>query len=323
MNPLLDVFFYEAFAEEADALRRLLGLHVACAYTTKTIQESGHREPPARIISTRTQSVVPPDWAGRMGGVLSRSTGYDHLKAFRALIDIPVPCGYLEEYATRAVAEHALLMLMGLLRRLPLQQAQFPAFERDGLTGLECKGRRLLVVGVGRIGGELVQVAQALGMEVRGVDIVVRHPHVQYVKRIDGLRWADAVVCAMNLTEKNHGYFTADILRESKRGVVFVNIARGEQSPLSEMVTLLEEGHLGGLGLDVFEDEPAVAGALRDPSAPFSAGAELVKRILTYPNVLCTPHNAFNTSEAVDRKAAFTVTQINHFLKHGDFLWRI
>ncbi|MEK6650237.1 MAG: NAD(P)-dependent oxidoreductase [Bacteroidota bacterium] len=319
----MDIYFYEAFAEEAEALRRFLSPKISCAYTAKTIQETGHRDPQARIVSTRTQSVVPPEWAGRIGGILSRSTGYDHLKAFRALVEIPVPCGYLEEYATRAVAEHAMMTLMALLRRLPLQQDQFLTFERDGLTGLECKGRRLLVVGVGRIGWEIVQIAQALGMEVRGVDLVRRHPHVVYVDRSEGMRWADAVVCAMNLTEKNRGYFTADLLRQSKRGVVFVNIARGEQSPLAAILTLLEEGHLGGLGLDVFEDEPDVAGALRDPSATFSPGAELVKRILTYPNVLCTPHNAFNTVEAVDRKAAFTVTQINHFLKHGDFLWKI
>jgi D-lactate dehydrogenase len=212
---------------------------------------------------------------------------------------------------------------MALMRRLPVQQTQFPAFERDGLTGVECKGRRLLVVGVGRIGWEIVQIAQAMGMEVRGVDLVTRHPQVTYVNRMDGVRWADAVVCAMNLTDQNRGYFTADLLREARRGVLFVNIARGEQSPLGEILTLLEEGHLGGLGLDVFEDEPALAGSLRDPSVQHAPGADLVKRILTHPNVLCTPHNAFNTVEAVDRKAAFTVTQIKHFLRYGDFLWKI
>ena len=317
----MEVYFYEAFAEEADALRRILDPKITCTYTAKTIQECGHQNPQARIISTRTQSVVPPDWAGRIGGVLSRSTGYDHLKAFRALVEIPVPCGFLEEYATRAVAEHAILVMIALLRRLPAQQTQFPAFERDGLTGVECRGRRLLVVGVGRIGWEIVQIAQDLGMDVRGVDLVVRHPQLTYMNRIDGMRWAESVVCAMNLTEKNRGYFSAELLREARRGVVFVNVARGEHSPLSEMLTLLDEGHLGGLGLDVFEDEPAVAGALREASS--SPGAELVKRIVTYPNVLCTPHNAFNTVEAVERKAAFTVTQIKHFLKYGDFLWKV
>jgi D-lactate dehydrogenase len=319
----MDVFFYEAFAEEADALKRLLPGTISCEYTWKTIQESGHTLPRSTIVSIRTQSVVPSDWVGRMEGVLSRSTGYDHLKAFRARVPVPVPCGYLEEYATRAVAEHALLMVMSLLRRLPLQQEQFPRFERDGLTGRECHGLRLLVVGVGRIGSETVRLAKGIGMDVRGVDIVHRHKDVTYVEREEGLRWADAIVCAMNLTHENAGYFNADRMGLTRPGVVFVNIARGEHSPLADLHQLVRAGHLGGLGLDVFEDEPAVAGALRDPSAPRSPGADIVRELLTHPNVLLTPHNAFNTLEAVERKAAFTVTQIQHFLKHRDFLWKI
>ncbi len=319
----MDVFFYEAFAEEADALRRLLPSTISCEYTWKTIQETGHTAPVSTIVSIRTQSVVPSDWADRIGGVLSRSTGYDHLKAFRSRVSQAVPCGYLEEYATRAVAEHAIMMAMALLRRLPIQQEQFPRFERDGLTGLECLGRRLLVVGVGRIGSEIVKLGQAIGMEVRGVDIVERHKDVTYVERGEGLRWADVIVCAMNLTHENRGYFSADRFGLTRPGVVFINVARGEHSPLEDLRKVLHSGHLGGLGLDVFDDEPSVAGALRDPSSPRSPGADLVREFLTHPNVLCTPHNAFNTLEAVERKAAFTVTQIQHVLKHGDFLWKI
>lgn len=319
----MDVFFYEAFAEEAAALKRLLPSAISCEYTGKTIQEAGHAEPVSRIVSIRTQSVVPSSWAGKIGGVLSRSTGYDHLKALRSRVTQPVPCGFLEEYATRAVAEHAVMMAMALLRRLPDQQRQFPKFERDGLTGVECQGRKLLVVGVGRIGSEIARIARGIGMDVRGVDIVQRHKDVQYVEREEGLRWADAIVCSMNLTHQNHGYFGIDRLGLTRPGVVFVNIARGEHSPLADLHELVRSGQIGGLGLDVFEDEPNVAGALRDPSSPRSPGADIVRDLLTYPNILLTPHNAFNTLEAVERKAAFTVTQIQHFLKHGDFLWKI
>jgi D-lactate dehydrogenase len=56
---------------------------------------------------------------------------------------------------------------------------------------------------------------------------------------------------------------------------------------------------------------------------PRSPEADIVRELLTFPNVLFTPHNAFNTHEAVERKAAFTVTQVRHFLKHGDFLWKV
>ncbi len=319
----MNVYFYEAFQEEADALRSLLGSDITYELTSKTIQETGHSEPPARLISVRTQSKIPPEWAEKLDGILSRSTGYDHLIAYRKQIDKPLPLGYLEEYSTRAVAEHAIMLTMSLLRKLPQQMRQFPAFDRDGLTGTECFGKDLLVVGVGRIGGEIVKIARGLGFTVRGVDIVPDKPDVTYVSKHDGIPWADVIVCAMNLTDENRGYFGYDLLRSAKRGCIFVNIARGEYSALSELRRLLQERHLAGLGLDVFEDEGNLATALRNPGVEKSPAVQVVNDLLSHPNVLLTPHNAFNSYEALQRKAAMSVEQIRHFLKHRDFVWKV
>lgn len=320
---MIDVYFYEAFEEEASALRRLIGDRYSCGFSAETVQESGHTAPESRVVSIRTQSIVPADWAGTIGGVLSRSTGYDHLKALRSRINHPLPCGFLEEYATRAVAEHAILLLLSLFRKINAQVSQFHSFHRDGLTGVEIGGKKLLVVGVGRIGSEVVRIARGMGMEVRGVDIDHRHPDVQYIDREKGIRWADVVICAMNLTEQNRGYFSASFLRNAHKGVFFVNIARGEHAPTRDLLDLLGAGHLGGVALDVFESEPDVAVSLRNPTLPATAASELIRRLLAYPNVLCTPHNAFNTHEAVERKAAFTVEQLAHFFTTGDFKWKI
>ncbi len=319
----MDVFFYEAFAEEEEALARVLDPSISCGYARETIQESGHTDPPAKLISIRTQSEIPASWAGRINGILSRTTGFDHLLLLKTSFPATIPLGYLEEYATRAVAEQAMMLVMALLRKLPMQMHQFDRFDRDGLTGAECKGKRLLVVGVGRIGYELSRIARGLGMEVEGVDIVQKHPDIQYTTREEGISRADAVVCCMNLTPENKGYFSASLLRKAKQGVVFVNVARGEHSPLQGLQILLAEGHLGGLGLDVFEHEPSLALSFRVPSGIPTPGAAILREILTFPNVVCTPHNAFNTTEAIVGKAAFTVSQVNHFLKQGDFLWRV
>ena len=315
----MDVFFYELFEEEARALMELLGSSITYDYTPKTIQESGHLAPPARIISIRTQSIVPASWADNIEGILSRSTGYDHLTAYVAKIQKPLPCGYLEEYATRAVAEQAIMLMMTLLRKLPQQMRQFSSFGRDGLTGMEWAGKNLLIAGVGRIGSEIASIAGALGINVKGVDLVVRHPHIDYIDKIEGIRWADIVICAMNLTKENTGYFSYDLLRHSKKGVIFINIARGEHAPVADLLKLLQEGQLGGLGLDVYENEPTVAVSLRNHTACQSREAEIIRKMMNYPNVVFTPHNAFNTLEAVKRKAQFTVEQIMYFLEHHDF----
>jgi D-lactate dehydrogenase len=319
----MDIFFYEAFEEEAAELKRLLGKEFVYALDARTIQDVNHVEPPSRLISIRTQSTIPVEWADKIDGVLSRSTGYDHLIAYRKRITKKLPCGYLDEYASRAVAEQALLLSLSLLRKLPQQMKQFQAFERDGLTGLECLGRNLLVVGVGRIGTEIEAIARGMGFTTRGVDIVPNKAHVAYVPREEGIKWADVIVCSMNLTAENRGYFSDELLRKARRGCVFVNIARGELSPLEGLARLSEEGHLGGVGLDVYEDESALATLLRNPAMKADAALLSLNRLARCPNVILTPHNAFNTIEAVRRKSEMSVQQVRHFLQHKDFLWKL
>jgi D-lactate dehydrogenase len=305
----MDVHFYEAFEEETAVLRQYLPAQIHAHFTSNTIQEAGDTEPSAQLISIRTQSIIPPSWAGKVSGVVSRTTGYDHLVGCR------IPCGYLPHYCSHAVAEQAILLVMALLRKLPAQIAQFPKFHRDGLTGHECAGKKLLVVGVGNIGTEIVKIAQALGMQVHGVDLLEKHATISYVTLEDGLAWADIIICAMNLTKENINYFSYETLKKAKKGVVFVNIARGEFTPTEDMVMLLDEGHLSGLALDVYENESALAVALRSGKSDFP--------LLGRPNVIPTPHNAFNTAEAVDRKAKQTIQQIEYFLAHKWFLWPV
>ncbi|MCF7976242.1 MAG: hydroxyacid dehydrogenase [Phycisphaerae bacterium] len=317
------ICFYEAFEEEAEALKFYLGDHVDAMFTDRTIQESGHTDLPAALISTRTQSVFPDAWAGSLAGILTRSTGYDHILAYRERTGVPVPAGYLPLYCHRAVAEQAMLLWMALLRKLSVQQRQFHTFRRDGLTGQECQAKRLLVVGVGNIGSEVCRIGTGLDMVVRGVDLDPRYEGVTYCEIDEGLPWADIVVCAMNLTEINRGYFCYERLLQARPGVVFVNVARGELSPTTGLLRLMEEGHLSGLGLDAYDHESALAVALRTgrPSEDEQVAAALA--LAKRDHVIFTPHNAFNTVEAVARKSEQSIQQMRHFLERGEFLWPV
>ncbi|MCY2930071.1 MAG: hydroxyacid dehydrogenase [Planctomycetota bacterium] len=317
-----DVFFYEAFAEEADAIGRLLPPGLRAELTWQTPQEAGHTDPPARVLSIRTQSHIPAAWAGRIDAVLARSTGYDHMLALAREFARPVALGYLPLYCARAVAEQAMLLWTALLRRLSRQIRQFSTFARDGLTGLECKGRCVLVVGVGNIGSQVVRIAQGLEMSALGVDLVRRHECVRYVSIEEGLAQADVIVCAMNLTPANAGYFDYARLSVCRPGAVFVNVARGELSPAADLLRLLQEGRLGGVGLDVYEEEKALAVALRQGAGPAAGHSPAIAATLALaarPDVILTPHNAFNTRESLARKAAQSVESVLHFLKTGAF----
>lgn len=319
----MDVFFYEVFKEEQAALERHLPGGIRAGFESGTIQESGHENPPAGLISIRTQSLIPPEWAPSLSGILSRSTGFDHIRQYREACPTRVPSGYLPLYCSRAVAEQALLLWLGLMRKIPAQISQFGRFDRDGLTGMECEGKTLAVVGVGNIGSKVFGIGSALGMEAIGVDIVRKHPSVRYMERDEALARADVIVCAMNLTRQNRGYFDYGTLKKAGPGAVFVNIARGELSPAGDLLRLLEEGHLAGVGMDVYEDEGELAAMLRSGEPPQDAGMKDVMKLSRRSDVILTPHNAFNTREALERKAAQSVEQVEHFLRTGSFLWPV
>ena len=167
-------------------------------------------DPPSRIISIRTQSMIPLGWLPHLDAILTRSTGYDHLLWIRESKTTVPRLGHLPLYCARAVAEQAMTFWMVLLRRLSTQQIAFRTFHRDGLTGREAKGRRLAVIGVGQIGVEVVDIGRSLGMDVVGVDLVEKHSDVLYASPEDALSGAEVVVAAMNLIEENRGYFSQD-----------------------------------------------------------------------------------------------------------------
>lgn len=311
--------FYEAFQEEAESLQRHLPAGCRAGYNVQTVQASGDTAPPAPIISIRTQSVLPESWLPGVQALLARTTGYDHLRPYPALRPaLHLAC--LPEYCSRAVAEQAALLWMALLRRLPAQIAQWPTFNRDGLTGGECEGRTLVVAGVGRIGHDVVRIGRGLGMTVLGVDPQARHADVTYLPWSEAAPRADVVAACMDLNPTSHHFFRTDTLAALKPGSLLVNVARGELVDTRAAQAALQAGRLAGLAMDVFQEENRVADALRG-LAPLNEEARLLQELARHPLVILTPHNAFNTLEAVERKSELSVQQIVHFMQQGVFRW--
>lgn len=322
MTPAL--FCYEAFDEEAARLRHhaaLVGLSIET--TPLTIQETRHSAPPAPLISIRTQSRIPLAWAPALRAILSRSTGYDHLAAYRDALPPSTPCpalGYLPEYCVRAVAEQALLLWSALLRRLPAQIRHFPSFDRDHLTGRESLAKTIAVFGVGRIGSEIASIATALGMSVLAVDPVRKRPDLPYISPDEAARRADIIVCAMSLNPSSRAFFSLPFFRQTVRKPVFVNISRGECSPAADLEAALESSLLSGAALDVFNEESSLAPALRTPDPSLlTPDNHALLRLSRRPDVILTPHNAFNTAEAVERKSALSIQSAQAFLQTSAF----
>jgi len=314
-----DVYFFEAFEEEAEQLRRYLPAGVDAGFTPHTIREHSIKEVPAKVVSIRTQSRIPEEWPEGLLGILTRSTGYDHILQYKGRTE----CGYLPLYCNRAVAEQAMMMWMGLLRKLPRQMNQFSSFHRDNITGYECKGKNIAIVGVGNIGYEIYKIAVGLDMVPLGVDIDKKHNNIIYSTIDDAIVDADIIVCAMNLTKSNHSYFDYERLKKAKKGAMFVNIARGEFSLSTDLLKLIDEGHLGGVALDVYNKEFVLGDSLRAGNRGADPEADAVAELQRRDNVILTPHNAFNTAESVERKSKQSMQQIESLLTTGNFIWDI
>jgi len=319
------IYFYEAFEEEEASLRKFLPANIKAGFTWKTIQEAGHDEAPAKIISTRTQSIFPLQWANNLDAIISRSTGFDHLLAYRdqAKSKNLIKMGYLPLYCNRAVAEQALMLILVLLRKLNEQTRQFKNFERDGLTGYELQNKTLVVYGVGNIGYEMVKIGRALDMNVFGVDIVKRHDDVNYVSPQRGAKDADIIVCAMNLTQENTSYFNEGFFSSVKEKMLFINISRGEISPSSILLKTLQERKIAGLALDVFNHEKSLSVDFRSSKMSNDSEVLAVKEMMAMENVILTPHNAFNTFESVERKSQQTIEQLIFYLENNTFKWHV
>lgn len=315
----MDIMFYEVFKEEAVALKKFLPKNLHAGFTWKTIQEYNSAQLPASLISVRTQSRIPKEWGKKLNGILTRTTGYEHISTFRRAVKWEVPAGYLPDYCARSVAEHAVLMAWALLRKFKIQEEQFGIFKRDGITGHECRGKNLLVVGVGHIGSEVVEIAKGLKMNVQGVDIKKRIKNLKYVSLARGVQWADIIICALPLTPATRGMLNYKSLKSAKSGTLLINISRGEITPLKDLQRLLDEKILGGIGLDVYEEEELLAGYMRGNKMRPSSAVRIALELKDRENVIFTPHNAFNTHEAVERKASDSAKAITSFLKKGKF----
>ncbi len=315
----MDVMFYEVFKEEEQAIRQVLPTSIKAGFTVNTIQVNDDLQLPSPVICIRTQSHIPAPWSNQLKGILTRSQGFDHVTRYLKENKATLSSGYLGDYCSRSVAEHAIGAMFVLLKNIKQQIRQFDNFERDNLSGRQCLGRNVLVVGVGNIGLEIVKQAQALGMQVKGIDIVQQAASLEYVDLKEGIAWAEIIVCALPLTGQTHEMLNYENLKNANPGTLLINISRGEITPIKDLYALYSEGILGALSLDVYPNEGVLAEHLRGNKEAKEDEIQDIFKLKDKDNVLFTPHNAFNTMESTQNKARLTVDSLVAFFKDGSF----
>lgn len=228
--------------------------------------------------------------------IISPAVGYDWIDVEYARSK-GITVSNCPTFASLAVAEQALALILALARRIPEAQTDMRGgvWQSSKYVGMELSGRTLGLIGYGNIGRHIETMATALGMHVQCTNSKSTDD-----ERDALLRSADILCLCLPLTAITHHLIGAEALSKLKPNALLINISRGAIIDQTALLTALKSNSIGGAGLDVFEGEPGAVGAM---------SAEIME-LINLPNVVATPHTATNTPEARDRKGAEIVANI-------------
>lgn len=244
--------------------------------------------------------------------ISTRSTGFDHIDCQYAeskgikVSSVPV-------YGSSTVAEFTFALILNLSRKISEVGKQLkeggnfetlPQFE-----GFDLDGKTIGVVGTGKIGKNVIKIAKAFNMKIVAYDL---YPDVDFAKEnnfeyksfYDVLSESDIVTLHAPYTKENHHLINKESISKMKKGIYVINTARGELVDIDSLLWGINEGIIGGVGLDVIEGE-----------RNFKKGDKI--SLLDKPNVIITPHVAFYSREAMMRIAGTTVDNIKGFINQN------
>ncbi|PIU73643.1 hydroxyacid dehydrogenase [Candidatus Shapirobacteria bacterium CG06_land_8_20_14_3_00_40_12] len=260
--------------------------------------------------------------------IAARSTGIDHIDGSeckkRGIEVTNVP-----EYGTNTVAEYAMALLLAITKKIVVahQSVEDGEFSPHGLTGVDIEGKTLGVIGAGKIGQRMAKYAKGMGMKVIAADIVrdekvAKKLGFKYVTLEECLKTADFVSLHVPYVPETFHLINKKNIKLMKRGSYLVNTARGPVVETEALVWALNEGILAGVGLDVVEEE----NNLESMSMIMSSHPtkDDLQEVLSFhmlrdrDDVVFTPHNAFNTSEAIERRVEMNIESIKKFIQTVD-----
>ena len=234
----------------------------------------------------------------------------------KGLVAVRVPA-----YSPYAVAEHTCGLLLALNRKIykAYQRAKKYNFSLDGLLGFDIHGKTVGVIGTGKIGKVFIQIMNGFGAKVIANDIyedkqAEKDLGFTYVSLDELYEKSDIISLHCPLTDENMKLINKETMSKMKDGVIILNTSRGKLIDAKDLVEMLEKGHIGGVGLDVFEDEEEYF--LNDMSNSYIRDPEL-SILLSMPNVVITSHQAFFTKEALDQITKTTLNNVKEYLETG------
>lgn len=247
--------------------------------------------------------------------VALRCAGYNN-------VDMKYACGKLHifnvpAYSPHAVAEHAIAMLLTLVRKThkAFLRTRDHNFSLSGLTGFDLYGKTIGIIGTGRIGRVFAEICKGFGMRALAYDkFPTQISGVDYVTLGRLLTESDIISLHCPLTEETRHIIDEKAIGEMKNGVIIINTSRGALIDAKALVSGLKSRKIGGACLDVYEEESDIFFEDRSENI---MDDDTLARLISMPNVLVTSHQAFLTAEALNNIALTTVNNIKSFFTTG------
>jgi D-lactate dehydrogenase len=247
-------------------------------------------------------------------GLALRCAGYNHVDLERAR-GLALRVANVPDYSPHAVAEHTVALMLALNRKLVRASNRIRDFNfsLDGLVGFDMHGRTAGIVGLGRIGRLTARILHGFGCRLLGYDpypdpALGEQYGLEYVSLDDLCRRSDILVLLAPLTEQTWHLIDERAIALMKRGVMLINTSRGGLIKTTAVVEALKTGQIGYLGLDVYEEEQ---GLFFYDLSDRVLQDDVLARLLSFPNVLITSHQAFLTTTALANISAVTFANLD------------
>jgi D-lactate dehydrogenase len=289
----------------------------------------------AEVLSIFVNSRLTPamiDSMPNLKHIALRSTGFDHVAVAHAE-EKGIVVSYVPHYGSQTVAEHTFALILTLSRKI---NAMYDLMRTSGEVsvpeheGFDLCGKTIGIVGTGAIGKRVCEIAKGFRMNVVAFDLypdetfAIEHG-MTYLSLNELLATADITTFHVPATKENYHLLNEDNLTRVKPGAYIINTARGTLIDTVALIHALKSGKLSGAGLDVYEGEEYLKDELKLVDAREELNVNIWKafaaehELLDMPNVVMTPHMAFNTKEAKREIIDTTVANIKHWSEGGEF----
>jgi D-lactate dehydrogenase len=322
------IVFFEIEKWEEDYIKNLLSEQNVVFSNEKLTLGNAANFTDANIVSTFIYSTINKELLDKLPNlkfITTRSMGFDHID-IAACKDKGVVVADVPTYGSHTVAEHTFALILALSRKIipAVEKARRGEFSPNGLEGFDLFGKTLGVIGAGHIGTNVIDLGLAFGMKVlvfsKHEDLDLVSKGVKYLSLDELLANSDIVSLHLPHTSETEHIINMNNINKFKKGAILINTARGALVETQAILEALEKGILQGAGLDVLEEETVLKEERELLSSAFLKTADfktgfLNHVLLTRDDVVITPHNAFNSKEALIQIIDTTIANIKNFIE--------